>query len=250
MYSKSDAWDVLIPDTFKTLDDGFHIFDFRFSRILRTSDADQGNLVKTERNRATQFHHQIDRNRFTVGRSLLRQLLGRALGMEPLEIPLSIEKGRPFLDPGLRGTWQFNISHSGESVMLILSRIHHVGIDVEVYRNFPDMDQVAKRVMTDEEFDSYMQLAKAQRVDAFYRLWVRKESILKYLGTGFEIEPRRLSVGHMKNNMTHASFEGQRFLIHQTMLVGIDSPHQWAFAYAEGIENSRFRLHSVAARPV
>ncbi|MGB5707149.1 MAG: 4'-phosphopantetheinyl transferase superfamily protein, partial [Arenicellales bacterium] len=210
MSSEHDTWDVLIPDTLETLDDGFHIFHFRFSPRLRTSDADHGNLVETERHRAVQFHHQIDRNRFTVGRSLLRQVLGRALGMEPLEIPLCIEKGRPFLDLELGDRWQFNISHSGECVMLILSQQHQVGIDVEVYRDFPDMDQVAKRVMTDEEFDSYRQLAKAHRIDAFYRLWVRKESILKYLGTGFEIEPRRLSVGHMKNNITEASFEGQR----------------------------------------
>jgi 4'-phosphopantetheinyl transferase len=250
MCSESDTWDVLIPDTFKMLDDGFHIFDFRFSRTLHTSDADQGNLVEAERHRAGQFHHQIDRNRFTVGRSLLRQVLGRALGMEPLEIPLSVEKGRPFLDPVIGETLQFNISHSGECVMLILSRQHQVGIDVEIYRNFSDMDQVAKRVMTNEEFDPYIQLAKAQRIDAFYRLWVRKESILKYLGTGFEIEPRRLSVGHMKSNITKASFEGQRFLIHQSMISGIDPPHQWAFAHADGLENSRFRLHSVAARPV
>jgi phosphopantetheine--protein transferase-like protein len=134
--------------------------------------------------------------------------------------------------------------------MLIFSRQHQVGIDVEVYRDFSDMDQVAKRVMTDEEFDSYTQLEKAHRVDAFYRLWVRKESILKYLGTGFEIEPRRLSVGHAKNSISKASFEGQQFSIRQSMISDIAPPHQWAFAHADGIENSRFKWYSVASRPV
>ena len=250
----SDFWRIEIPKSFNNEAIGspkcvcdFQIFDFRFSTLSSATDADLIDLTDTERNRAAKFHQRIDRNRFTVGRSILRQALGKILNLPPLEVPIGVEKGRPFLEATASPPLFFNISHSGSCVMLILSRHYQVGIDVEVLRDFPDMDQVANRVMTDEEYNWYIELEPTRRSDAFYRLWVRKESILKCLGTGFEIEPRRITVGHDTYSSTEMSFDGQSFQLNQFIDNDCEKPHYWAFAFASQSTKFQLKRYPVAA---
>jgi phosphopantetheinyl transferase len=226
-----EAWKITVPQSFDLKEHDFHLFDFRFSAPLSASDADQTNLSETERQRALKFHHRIDRNRFVVGRNMLRQALALILQVNPVDVPIRVEKGRPFLDPAVSERCFFNLSHSGSSVVLILSPKYPVGIDVEIFRAFPDMDQVARRVMTVGEFADYIDLKPACRGDAFYRLWVRKESILKCMGTGFSIEPDRIYVGHDQDPESEVEFEGERFMLQQNVLSGLEKPHFWAFAY-------------------
>lgn len=227
-----EAWKITVPQSFTLKEHDFHLFDFRFSAPLSASDADQTNLPETERQRALKFHHRIDRNRFVVGRNMLRQALALILEVKPVDVPICVEKGRPFLDPAVSERCFFNLSHSGSSVMLILSQKYQVGIDVEVFRDFADRDQVAKRVMTTEEYDQFMNLGASYRGDAFYRLWVRKESILKYLGTGFAIEPSRVSVGLSQNPDSEIVFEGERFILRHSLVSDMEKPHYWAMACA------------------
>ncbi len=227
----SDPWKITIPESFTLWKYDFHLFDFRFSALLSANDASLTNLSETEQERAAKFRRRIDRNRFVVGRNILRQSLAAVLNLSPVDVPLRVEKGRPFLDSAKAEACYFNLSHSGNSVLVILSPKYQVGIDVEVLREFSDMDQVAKRVMTNHEFDQYMDLESACRADAFYRLWVRKESILKCMGTGFGIEPNRIWVGHDQKPDSEVDFEGQRFILQQHLFSGPESPHYWAFAY-------------------
>lgn len=243
----SEAWKITVPESFDLKEHDFHLFDFRFSAPLSASDADQANLPETERQRALKFHHRIDRNRFVVGRNMLRQALALILEIKPVDVPICVEKGRPFLDPALPERCFFNLSHSGSCVMLILSQKYQVGIDVEVLRDFPDRDQVAKRVMTTEEFDQYMNLGSACRSDAFYRLWVRKESILKYLGTGFAIEPDRISVGLSQNPHSEIVFEGERFILRQSQVSDMENPHYWAMACAYGAKPANLKSYRIPA---
>lgn len=252
----SAFWRVEIPNSF--VDDeavgspkrsnAFQIFDFRFSTLSSAADADPLNLTEPERDRAAKFHQRIDRNRFTVGRSILRQALGKILDLPPLEVPIEVERGRPVLELATPPPLFFNISHSGSYVMLILSRHYQVGIDVEVLRDFPDMDQVAKRVMTDEEYNRYIELEPTRQSDAFYRLWVRKESILKCMGTGFEIEPRRITVGHDTSPSTGSSFEGQRYQSQQYIDKECEKPHYWAFTFAGQCTQIQLERYPIATQ--
>ena len=251
----SETWGIEVPKTFVDEEVGdlaennfaFRIFDFRFSAHSSTKDADLMYLTDVERKRAEKFHHRIDRNRFVVGRSMLRQALGHVLNIPPADVPIGIDKGRPYLDPGVSPPLFFNLSHSGGSVMLILSRKYQVGIDVEAIRDFPDMDQVANRVMTEDEYVQYMRLEPTQRSDAFYRLWVRKESILKCMGTGFEIEPKRLSVGHNTSSSTEICFEGQPFQLRQYIDNECEKPHYWAIAFPGRLSRSKLKRYPLDA---
>src|SRR2546423_1532331 len=55
-------------------------------------------LAATERERAARFHFERERNRYTVGRGLLRAILGRYLRTEPGELQLEYgPQGKPVL---------------------------------------------------------------------------------------------------------------------------------------------------------
>lgn len=76
---------------------------------------------------------------------------------------------------------KYNISHSGEYVICILSN-KEVGCDIEVIKE-ANLD-VAKRFFSTDEYKQIINSSNAN--DEFYRLWVIKESYLKYKGTGIK----------------------------------------------------------------
>lgn len=117
-------------------------------------------------------------------RTLLGDLLSRKLISTEISKPIheihykkSI-KGKPYLD---NLPIHFNISHSGEWVVLAIGDID-VGIDVEVLRavNY----RVATRFFSKEENDLLKQLNGNEKLKLFFDFWTIKESYLKLLGTG------------------------------------------------------------------
>ena len=251
----SETWHIEIASTFDCnasfdgvgVEPVFNVFDFHFSDSSRSTDARMDCLTASERERAGRFHHLIDRNRFVVGRSMLRQVLGMALDMSPVDVPISVEKGRPFLDQSVFGPCFFNLTHSGNRVMLIFSGERQVGIDVEVERDFADLDQVARRVMTNGEFDQYLSMNKAGRVAAYFRLWVRKDSIMKCLGKGFVIDPRKIEVGLDTSSSTEGLAEQREFQLNQFKETEHGKSHYWAFTYYGQLSRFRLDRHLVGA---
>jgi hypothetical protein len=89
-------------------------------------------LDDAERRRAARWRHLDDRNRFVLGRSALRSLLGSVLGLPPDAVPL---RQRPGAAPELTGDgpvpplW-WSVSHGGRLVVVAVAR-RPVGVDVE-----------------------------------------------------------------------------------------------------------------------
>lgn len=81
----------------------------------------------------------------------------------------------------------FSISHSGDWVMAATDD-SPIGCDIEEVASFDAA--LAARCLTDDEYEYVMsEPTDAARAVAFTRLWVRKESSVKLLGTGFTQEP-------------------------------------------------------------
>lgn len=116
-----------------------------------------GGLPATERDRAANLLSEDTRRRWVAARWALRDVLGRYLEREPAEIELRFgNRGKPMLaaqDLPLR----FNLSHSGELVLIAISGEHEVGIDVQTVGAKPP---------------------------EFYTEWTRREAIAKCHGTG------------------------------------------------------------------
>ena len=97
------------------------------------------------------------------------------------------EFGKPFFTAS--GAPRFSLSHAGEMVMAAVAD-EEVGCDVELVA--PVQDGVPQGCLTAEEL-AFLE-NRADREREFCRLWVRKESALKALGTGFLREPCGYSV--------------------------------------------------------
>ncbi len=127
------------------------------------------------RSRYHSYRFEADSKRFLLGKMLLRYGLDR-LGMQHLEfdrLRLSVEN-RPHFD------WpvDFNLSHSGDQVVCAISTVCRLGIDIEEMIH-QDFDQYTLCWSKDE-----IDAIKAKGQELFYRLWTRKEAVLKGAGTG------------------------------------------------------------------
>ena len=92
------------------------------------------------------------------------------------------EHGKPYfcVHPEVR----FNISHSGNLVICAVSDFE-IGIDVQE-KSRMNTDRIAKKVMSPVEHKKYLESSERQYF--FYRVWVMKESYVKWTGDGITRE--------------------------------------------------------------
>ncbi|VVE23516.1 4'-phosphopantetheinyl transferase sfp [Pandoraea horticolens] len=138
--------------------------------------------------RAGRFRYDADRYRFTVTRSVLRELLGAYTGIAPESVIFTQNQyGRPELASSLSGKGamiSFNVSHTGNDALIAISRARCVGVDVEVKQRVLNLQELAPLVCTAPERAVIEVLAPAAQRDAFLRCWTAKEAILKAIGLG------------------------------------------------------------------
>ncbi|MGI8548563.1 MAG: 4'-phosphopantetheinyl transferase family protein [Gemmatimonadaceae bacterium] len=143
-------------------------------------------LTLDERRRASQYRTDVLSARFTVGRAVLRQILGQYLCLAPGDLRFAYDEHRkPTLAPDtLGGALHFNVTHAGGLALYAVSRPRPVGVDVEEIVPFPDMQSVAKSVFSSTELQALSGAAPADLCDNFFSTWTRKEAYLKARGTG------------------------------------------------------------------
>jgi len=172
-------------------------------------------LSPAERDRASRFHFERDRRRFTAARGRLRQLLGRYADAPPDAVVIDTRvSGKPFTrEPPL----EFNLAHSDNRVVFAFAN-RPVGIDVERIRLLPDLLTIAARFFAAGEYEAMQHLTGASLTNAFFRCWTLKEAYLKATGDGlsfplsaFQVslkrcEPRMLSCDRDSDEPSHWHF--------------------------------------------
>jgi 4'-phosphopantetheinyl transferase len=140
-------------------------------------------LSLDEQERASRFHFDEHRNRFIVGRALLRMILGTCIGAEPAS--LEFEYG-PQGKPSLAGEERvsFNYSGSNDSAMYAVGVGSDLGVDLEHIRPLDDMTQIAERFFSAAEHRELLALPECDRAKAFFDCWTRKEAFVKAVGEG------------------------------------------------------------------
>jgi 4'-phosphopantetheinyl transferase len=157
-------------------------------------DVSAAAVTADEREQASRFRWDTHRRRYVTGRGRLRRLLAGYLGIEPLAVPLTTNAhGKPMLDdPSL--PVRFNLAHSEDIAVYAVTRDRDVGVDVERIDPTVDVDGLARRTLSATEHAAIEQLAGDDRTDAFFRLWTRKEAVLKATGVGLSAGPRNVDV--------------------------------------------------------
>lgn len=123
---------------------------------------------------------------FIVGRGRLRQILGAYLQSDPATIEFVYgTNGKPALHKPQARPLHFNLSHSGAWAVLALSAGVAVGVDLEKIDPALDYAALAARFFSAAEHSRLLAAALPRRRRSFYRLWTRKEALLKGQGGGF-----------------------------------------------------------------
>lgn len=144
-----------------------------------------GVLNDGERRKAQAFKLSVMRDRFIAARGLLREVLGGYLLTDPAD--LQFENGE-FGKPGLScGSLYFNISHTGNSLLVAVANFSDIGIDIETIKSRIGLEGLARRCFSDREFECWRRLPPGERLQAFYRLWTKKEAFVKAVGRGIAL---------------------------------------------------------------
>ena len=144
-------------------------------------------LSSDELARAAKFLFEPHRRRFVAARGILRDVLARYLGCIPAALQFRYgPHGKPEVDSaGL--DLRFNLSHAGDVALVAVARGREVGIDVERIRPEAATDAIARRFFSPREVEALAALTPAERLEAFFRCWTRKEAYIKARGEGLRI---------------------------------------------------------------
>jgi 4'-phosphopantetheinyl transferase len=139
-------------------------------------------LQSDEKARSASFLKEKDRNRFIVGRAMLRILLGEYLHIEADMLRFDFDKNnKPILKHDGKSVINFNLSHSGEYVLIAISD-KFIGIDIERYEYDSGLKQIMELIFSDSEISFINKQDSPLRI--FYKLWTRKEALLKANSSG------------------------------------------------------------------
>jgi 4'-phosphopantetheinyl transferase len=166
-----------------------HIWRVSLTQTEEETQSHRQFLSPPEIERADRYYFDRDRNRFIIARSVLRQLLGAYLHLDPRLIDFAYgPQGKPDVVAFQNSSrMRFNLSHSGELALVAVSLNLELGIDVEEIK--PDFAgrEIAARFFSPEECAKLEGLPSNAHVDAFFNCWTRKEAYIKARGEGLSI---------------------------------------------------------------
>jgi 4'-phosphopantetheinyl transferase len=148
--------------------------------------------------RAEQFHFPNDCERFVAGRAHLRQILAGYLDLLPQELCFRTNAhGKPELDRS-DSLLRFNLSHSGDLLLLAVTHGREIGVDLELIRPGVPFEMLAAQYFEPDEAWTLRTLPEPERMQRFYDVWTRTEAQLKAAGLGIgswkTVEPNRWSL--------------------------------------------------------
>lgn len=150
-------------------------------------------ISNQERHNAARFVRSEDGIKYTLTKALQRMILSRYLGGEPGDLVFDVyEHGKPFVqnDQDI----QFNLSHSGDGVLLGVAKSVAIGVDLEKKRNVIDFKGLVDRFFSPIEKKQFHALDSASEKQAFYNTWVKKEAFIKATGYGLSFPLSGFSV--------------------------------------------------------
>lgn len=141
--------------------------------LANISELSDQSLPAVVRKQAPEGPH---RQSWLAGRILLSQIF------LPFSMPELVygQNGKPYF-PNNLSLW-FNISHSGNKIALLISDEGEVGCDIEIIRPRKNWLLLANRVFSSGEQKELKMEPENKKLSAFWRIWTRKEALIKQCG--------------------------------------------------------------------
>lgn len=183
-----------------------------------------------EKQRIEKFRYRVDMVASLVGRLLLRCFAVQALGLHNKDIKfVRTDRGKPVLEQDNQG-WDYNVSHAGDWVVLAASHGAYLGVDVMRTKDnrverLEEFFRLMRRQFTDDEWitiNGNEADTDEQKLARFFRHWTLKESYVKAVGTGLNLDLRTLNF-KLKHQIN------QQDIITSTMLEVNNQLTPWRF---------------------
>ena len=176
--------EIYAQDFNPSMDDNL---DLRFFKIeLSKFQESVSSLIEFlspfEKNRANRYHFSKDKNRFIICRAVLKFLLAKQTGLDINKIVLDKHSNKkPYL-PSHPSVF-FNLTHAGEYAIIAIAR-DPIGVDIEHVNKDFNYNEIIPSVLKNPEIDEVVNSNDKHRT--FYKLWTRKEAIVKATGKGID----------------------------------------------------------------
>lgn len=182
---KCNIW-LPAPDNLMLSADTVHIWKIDLNQPEFQVESLRATLSSDEIARAERFYFPEHRQRFIIGRGSLRKILGHYLDLAPSKIEFDYQqRGKPFLSTKFANSGIFfNLSHSQDLGLCAVSYQRLIGIDLEYIRPMSDLESLAKRFFSSQEYEVIKLLSSEQQQQVFFRYWTCKEAYLKATGDG------------------------------------------------------------------
>jgi len=168
-----------------------HIWSFTFASLGQHLEALQDFFSEYEQCRLKSIRHEPYKNQYIASRGLLRYLLSFYTSIPAHNLCiLPTKTGKPELDPhqNLKKI-HFNVSHSGEYLLIAFSQGAPIGVDIEYVNDRTDIDSLIPSICsTQEQYDLNIASSAIATRDYFFYLWTRKEALLKNTGEGITVD--------------------------------------------------------------
>jgi 4'-phosphopantetheinyl transferase len=124
--------------------------------------------------------------------ALLRTLLARYLHVEPASIQFEFGVfGKPYI---AGNSVHFNLARSREHTIVAIAARRRVGVDIEDVSHPREINALVQRILTQRELARLRDSSEPRQREMFFRYWVRKEALLKGIGTGLSTPMNRVDV--------------------------------------------------------
>ena len=175
-----------------SLDDGdVHIWTGHVDSRLAELSQLRSLLSNDEGDRADRFRFERHHQAFVIARAMLREVLASYVHLEAQDVSFVYgDHGKPALASSVL---QFNASHSGDRIVVAVTRAAHVGVDVEHHRPLEYLE-LAERFFSEWEIDVLRAAGPDDLVQMFFRCWTRKEAYVKARGHGLSLPLRDFAV--------------------------------------------------------
>lgn len=155
------------------LSDCIHVFKISIDTYEKIEKSCREILQDDELQKAEKYRQFDDKRRFIIGKFFSKTLLSKKISLKASDIIFSFtENNKPFFKD-----YQFNVSHSGRLVIIVLSPVA-IGVDIELIKENFDFESLLPECFNKTEIE------KINSATNFYTFWTRKEALLKATGEG------------------------------------------------------------------
>ena len=157
------------------------IWQFSYTESLYNSFNSTDILSYQEIETANGLKFIKHKKRYILFHKILRIVLSKYIDIKPKQIVFHTnDYGKPYLP---EYNIQFNITHSNGMLAIAIWK-KQIGIDLENLDRSLDFIDMAKQVLSSEEFQALTNLTLENSTSLFFNLWTQKEALLKAIGTG------------------------------------------------------------------